>query len=76
MRTTISLDDDILRVAKELAHQQGRSLGAALSELARRGLTANRNFKYPDRDDIPVFSVRENSPTFSSEDVKRDEDGW
>lgn len=39
MRTTLSIDDDILRAARMLAREQHRSLGAAVSELARRGLT-------------------------------------
>jgi len=76
MRTTVSIDDDILRVAKALAHQQGKSLGATLSEMARRGLMAERPIQHGDRKDVPVFSVRENSPVFTSDDVKRDEDRW
>lgn len=39
MRTTLSIDDDILQAAKTLADQQRRSLGEVVSELARRGLT-------------------------------------
>jgi hypothetical protein len=38
MRTTIDLDEDILRVAKHLAHEREQSLGRVLSDLARRGL--------------------------------------
>ena len=37
MRTTLSLDDDVLAFAKELARQQDRSLGHVISELAREG---------------------------------------
>lgn len=38
MRTTVRLDDDVLASARVLARQRGESLGAVISELARRGL--------------------------------------
>jgi hypothetical protein len=38
MRTTLRLDDDALASARVLARQRGESLGAEISELARRGL--------------------------------------
>ena len=38
MRTTITIDDDVLLAAKALARRDGSSLGAVISELARRGL--------------------------------------
>ena len=37
MRTTVTIDDDVLAVARALADRDGTSLGTALSELARRG---------------------------------------
>ena len=37
MRTTVTIDDDVLAVARALADRTGCSLGSALSELARRG---------------------------------------
>ena len=40
MRTTLNVDDDILLTVKEIARRDGRSVGAVLSELARRGLSA------------------------------------
>ena len=39
MRTTLSIDDDVLQAAKELARRERKSAGRILSELARRGLT-------------------------------------
>lgn len=39
MRTTVDVDDDVLLAAKDLARSEHRTLGAVLSELARRGLT-------------------------------------
>jgi hypothetical protein len=38
MRTTLQLDDDVVGMARVLARQKGSSLGAVISELARRGL--------------------------------------
>lgn len=38
MRTTLSIDDDVLRAARQLADSTGQSLGKALSTLARTGL--------------------------------------
>lgn len=39
MRTTLEIDDDVLDVAKVLARQSDRTVGAVLSDLARRALT-------------------------------------
>lgn len=38
MRTTLSIDDDILAAARALAEAQQRSLGEVISDLARKGL--------------------------------------
>jgi hypothetical protein len=38
MRTTVDLDEDILKVAKHLAQERAHSLGRVLSDLARQGL--------------------------------------
>jgi hypothetical protein len=40
MRTTLDLDDAVLAAARSLARDESISLGAAVSELARRGLRA------------------------------------
>ena len=40
MRTTLSIDDDVLYAVKSLARRQGRSLGEVLSDLARQALQA------------------------------------
>lgn len=38
MRTTVNIDDDVLLAAKGLARRDGSSIGAVLSDLARKGL--------------------------------------
>lgn len=40
MRTTLSIDDDVLFAAKSLARREGRALGEVISDLARRALQA------------------------------------
>lgn len=39
MRTTVSIDDDVLRGARQIAESRGQTLGEALSSLARESLT-------------------------------------
>lgn len=40
MRTTLTIDDDVLAAAKGMADRQRRSVGEVISELARTALTA------------------------------------
>lgn len=73
MRTTLELDDDVVAAARELAATSGRSLGATVSELARRGLTPAA----VDADGaLPVIRVPAGSPPITPEMVRRalDED--
>lgn len=39
MRTTLDIDDDLLRAAKEMARREKKSAGQVVSELIRRALT-------------------------------------
>lgn len=56
MRTTLAIDDDILAAAKAMAQQQHRSIGAMISELARRSL--RRPPSGDERNGIPLLSPR------------------
>jgi hypothetical protein len=38
MRTTLTIDDDVLEAAREMASRQRRSIGEVVSELVRVGL--------------------------------------
>lgn len=71
MRTTLSLDPDILQAARSLARAKAISMGAAVSELARRGLEQERSRS---SDELPHFSVLPSSRAITLEDVKRVED--
>ncbi len=68
MRTTLTIDDDVLSVARALAARNGGSLGSAVSELARRGFRNGVNTSAK-RDDIPFFPINPNAEPFTSEDV-------
>ena len=41
MRTTIDIDDDVLRAAKELARREKKTAGRVISELAREALASS-----------------------------------
>ena len=70
MRTTLTIDDDVLAVARALAAQSGGSLGGALSELARRGFKG-ATVAADDNDGVPVFRVAADAGPITSEDVYR-----
>jgi len=72
MRTTIVLDDDVLRAARSLARARATSLGAAVSELARMGLRQSR--VSPERAAFPVFDVPPDAPAISMDEVRALED--
>jgi hypothetical protein len=40
MRTTLDIDEDVLRAAKERARRENKTAGTVISELARAALTA------------------------------------
>ena len=73
MRTTLDIDDDVVASARELAAGERKSLGAVISDLARRGLTPAR---VEAEDGLPVIRVPAGTPAITSEMVRRalDED--
>ncbi|MCY3775203.1 MAG: antitoxin [Candidatus Aminicenantes bacterium] len=73
MRTTVTIDDDVLSVAQALAARKGVSLGNALSVLARRGFRRTRT---SNDDSIPVFRVEAGTDPITSEDVQRALSDW
>lgn len=68
MRTTLQIDDDVLEDARSIARSEGKSVGAVISELARRSL---RLVGIVEVDGFPVFDVPPDAPTVTSEDVVR-----
>ena len=69
MRTTLALDDDVAELAARQAKLRGVSLGKAVSDLMRRGLTAPTSFQ--NQNGIVVFSLPADSPTVTTEEVRR-----
>ena len=51
MRTTLNVADDVLLAAKSLARRDGSSLGAVISELARKGLNGGSLDDLPPEND-------------------------
>lgn len=72
MRTTLSLDPEILSAARRIAAARSQSIGEVISELARRGLEARA--KIGSRHGFPVFQVPKGARPLTPEDVRRDED--
>jgi len=59
MRTTLNIDDDVLRAAKEIARIRGNTAGAILSELARESLERRHPDRSPEvRNGVPLLPVR------------------
>ena len=75
MRTTLTIDDDLMAAAMSLARAKSESIGKAISELARRGLNATpRVRRSSPGSGFPVFSVPEGARPITLEDVRRAED--
>lgn len=68
MRTTLDLDDDVVHAARELAAAERRSLGAVVSELARRGLTPAQVVT---DGELPVIRVPDGTAPITPEMVRR-----
>lgn len=75
MRTTLSIDDDVLMAAKEIAAAESTSVGAALSVLARRGLTPGSRITTDDGG-MPVVRVSPGIREIRVEDVAAALDDW
>ena len=67
MRTTLDVENDVLDAARALASARGVSVGAALSELARRGVAARTPLSV--RNGFPVFQIPASTPDFGADDV-------
>lgn len=55
MRTTLDIDETILRVAKSLASEMNQSIGRVLSDLAKRGLEYQNSQPLKERNRIPLL---------------------
>lgn len=55
MRTTVMIEDDVYASAKQIAENSGRTLGEVISQLARKGLSAEPSFDL--KNGVPVFRI-------------------
>ena len=55
MRTTLSIDDDVLAAAKHLAEREQKTIGEVISALARQGLARSSRVARPERNGIPLL---------------------
>jgi len=72
MRTTITIDDDLLAAAKSVARTRCVPVGTVISELARKGLKSSARTRR--KSDFPVFSIPSGAHPITLEDVKKAED--
>lgn len=68
MRTTLTLDDDILKEAAKRARELKIPIGKAVSDLARRGLQAAPPVKQANG--LVVFDPPEGSPRITMRKVR------
>jgi hypothetical protein len=68
MRTTVNLDDDVLRAVRSLARERRESLGEVISGLIREALRPPETVVY--EAGFPVFQVREGTPPITPEMVE------
>ena len=66
MRTTLSIDDDVLAAAKGLASLQHKSVGEVISELTRKALRPNVQ-KSKARNGVPLLPVRSGATAVTPE---------
>ncbi len=70
VRTTLDIDEDVLRTAKELAARRGTTAGRVLSELARSAL-APRGRSERIRNGVPILPPRKHERLVTPEMVNR-----
>jgi len=69
IRTTLTLDDDVLELAARQAKLRGTSLSKTVSDLVRRGLIAPTPSQK--KDGIVVFQLPADSPQVTTDEVLR-----
>ena len=58
MRTTLSIDEDVLAAAKHLAERERKSVGEVISTLARQGLAKGTRSTRNLRNGVPLLPTR------------------
>ncbi len=76
MRTTLTIDDDVLDAARRLASERSVSVGRALSDLVRLGLRSLEPMRFNPTTGFPVFTAPPDAQPITPEDVARANDEW
>ena len=72
MRTTLTIDDDILAVARGIAERDNKTVGEVVTELARKALQAPQDSpKFETRNGVPLVPTRKGSLPVTTELVNR-----
>jgi hypothetical protein len=77
MRTTIDIDDPILREVKAIHEREGRSMGSVISELLaealarRRPSPARRSFRWTSRAMKSLVDLTDKEALYAALDVER-----
>jgi len=71
MRTTLTIDDDILDAAKHLAEREQRTVGEVISALARQGLARASRAGRSERNGVPLLPSRRGTNPVTLELVNR-----
>ncbi len=75
MRTTLTIDDDVLAVVQERARRERRSAGQVLSDLAREALSRPADVQLTERHGFPVVPRRGRPVSNALVEALRDEEG-
>lgn len=70
VRTTLTIDDEVLEAAREIAQVRQQSVGQVISQLARQGLRPSSRIGFRDNG-APVFAVSPDARPLTEEDVAR-----
>lgn len=70
MRTTLEIDDAVLKAAKDIAGTTNSTAGEVISQLARKGLAMSSSGGLRSKSGFPVFSVPAEADPFTSYTVK------
>jgi hypothetical protein len=77
MRTTLDIDDPILREIKAIHHREGRSMGAVVSELLAEALAGRRPsrakplFRWISRPMKPLVDLADKEAVYAALDADR-----
>jgi len=70
MRTTLTIDDDVLAAAKGLAARQHKTVGEVISALSRQALKPSTPARKT-RNGVPLLPVRSGAPAVTPELVNQ-----